>query len=156
MGFLIICKRPAPLDHHLQQACPSFWQPRKGHEKCIFETPHNDKKSTFSHLLTVRADGADWPPPLTVSLTVKCSFFYESPKCINAFEENDDYPLIEDQLQYPNAHHFPNSQLLQTPYFAFRCNIWSLKIWLERLPNCLQLIARNYQRIFIIYLIPLL
>ena len=83
-----------------------------------------------SEEISPRAEVADRPPPhpLTVSLTVKCSFFYESPKCINAFEENDDYPLIEDQLQYSNAHHFPNSQLLQTPYFAFRCNIWSLKI----------------------------
>ena len=34
----------------------------------------------FSHLLTVRAEGADPSPPLTVSLTVKrhC-FFYDSP-----------------------------------------------------------------------------
>ena len=31
----------------------------------------------FSHLLTVRAEGAN-PPPLTVSLTVKRPFFYDS------------------------------------------------------------------------------
>ena len=51
----------------------------QGHEKCIFETPHNDIKcvlsiiesysiekngSKFSHLLTVRAKGANPPPPL--------------------------------------------------------------------------------------------
>ena len=48
------------------------------HQKCIFETPHNEIKcvlsiiesysiekngSKFSHLLTVRADGADPPTP---------------------------------------------------------------------------------------------
>ena len=49
---------------------PSFWQPRKGHEKCIFETLHNEikcvlsiKESNFNekmdqNLLTVRAEGA--------------------------------------------------------------------------------------------------
>ena len=78
---MIICKRPVPLNDHLQ--------PQKGHEKSIFDTLHNDIKcvlgiteskfngknrSTFSHLLTVRAEVAD-PPPLTVSLTVKCPFF---------------------------------------------------------------------------------
>ena len=61
-------------------------------EKSIFETPHNEikcvlsiKESNFSgkngsevsHLLTVRAKGAD-PPPLTVSLTVKDPFFMTS------------------------------------------------------------------------------
>ena len=64
---------------------PSFWQPQKGHENCNFETLHNEKKcfecqrikfqwingSPFSHMLTVRAEGAD-SPPHTVSLTVKC------------------------------------------------------------------------------------
>ena len=38
---MIICKRPVPPDDHLQEAGPSFWQPRKGHEKCIFEILHN-------------------------------------------------------------------------------------------------------------------
>ena len=33
--------------------------------------------SKFSHLLTVRAEGAD--PPLTVNLTVKCPFFDDFP-----------------------------------------------------------------------------
>ena len=32
----------------------------------------------FSHLLTVRAEGSDPPPPLTVSLTVKIPFFFTS------------------------------------------------------------------------------
>ena len=34
-------------------------------------------ESNFSHLLTVRAEGAD--PPLTVNLTVKCPFFDDFP-----------------------------------------------------------------------------
>ena len=64
----------------------------KGHEKSMFETPYNEIKcvlstkesnfngkngSKFSHLLTVRAEGADpFPPPLplTVSLTVNYPF----------------------------------------------------------------------------------
>ena len=37
---IIICKRPVPLDDHLQ--------PRKGHEKCIFETLHNEVKCVLS------------------------------------------------------------------------------------------------------------
>ena len=67
---MIICKKPALLDDHLQ--------PPKGHGKHIFETLHNEIKcvliikepnfnrkhgSRFSHLLTVRADGDD-PPSL--------------------------------------------------------------------------------------------
>ena len=49
----------------------------KGHEKCIFETPYNEikcvlsvkesnfneKNQNFEHLLTVRAEVADRPPP---------------------------------------------------------------------------------------------
>ena len=45
---MTICKRPVPLCHHLQEAGPSFWQPRKGHEKCIFETLHNEIKCVLS------------------------------------------------------------------------------------------------------------
>ena len=68
---MIICKRPVPPGDHLQQADPSRWsfargrplqmifckrlvppddhlQPRKGHEKCIFETPHNKIKCALS------------------------------------------------------------------------------------------------------------
>ena len=45
---MIICKRPVPPDHHLQEAGPSFWQPQKGHEKCIFETLHNEIKCVLS------------------------------------------------------------------------------------------------------------
>ena len=62
-----------PPDYHLQEASPSFWQPRKGHEKCIFETQWDkicfDQKDQISMkkrikiLLTVRADRADPPPP---------------------------------------------------------------------------------------------
>ena len=91
---MTICKRPVPLDHHLQEAGPPFWQPRQGRENCIFETLYNEKrcvlsvkesninekKSKFSHLLTVRAEVADpLPPPLTVSLTIKYPFFYRLP-----------------------------------------------------------------------------
>ena len=113
---MIICKRPAPPDDHLQEvdvvppdhhlqeaglfgspfakAGPLFWKPQIGHEKCIFETPHNEikcvlsakesnfngKKIKISHLLTVRAKVADPPPPLAVSLIVKYpGFFYASP-----------------------------------------------------------------------------
>ena len=39
----------AILDHHLQEVGPSFRQPQKGHEKCIFETPHNKIKSVSEH-----------------------------------------------------------------------------------------------------------
>ena len=55
----------------------------------MFETPHNETKCVmsikesnfnekFSHLLTVRAEGAD-PPTLTVSLAVKYSCFLTTP-----------------------------------------------------------------------------
>ena len=37
---MIICKRPAPLGDNLQ--------PRKGREKCIFETLQNDLKRVLS------------------------------------------------------------------------------------------------------------
>ena len=37
-----------PPDDHLQEAGPSFWQPRKGHEKCIFETLQNEIKCVLS------------------------------------------------------------------------------------------------------------
>ena len=37
-----------PPDDHLQEAGPSLWQPRKGHKKCIFETPHNEIKCVLS------------------------------------------------------------------------------------------------------------
>ena len=65
-------------------------QPPKEHEKCIFETLHNEMKcvlsikvleingkngSKFSHMLAVRADGAE--PPVTVSLTVNIRFFLQ-------------------------------------------------------------------------------
>ena len=54
-----------PPDDHLQEAGPSFCQPQKGQEKCIFETLHNEiecvlsiKESNFnekiSYLLMVR------------------------------------------------------------------------------------------------------
>ena len=44
----------------------------------FWDPSHWDKMSKFSHLLTVRADGADPPPPPMVSLTVKYPFLYES------------------------------------------------------------------------------
>ena len=67
--WIIIYKRPVPPHDHLR--------PQKGHEKCIFETLHNEIRcvlsvkesnfnekngSKFSHLLTVRAEITD--PPL--------------------------------------------------------------------------------------------
>ena len=82
---MTICKRLVTPDDHLQ--------PQKGHGNCIFETPHNEikcvlsveessfneKRSKFSHLLTVRAEVTDPPlpqgAPLTVSLTVKYPLF---------------------------------------------------------------------------------
>ena len=65
----------------------------KGHEKCIFETLHNEikcvlsvkesnfnkKRSKFSHLLPVRAEVVDPLPPLSVSLTVKYPFLLTTP-----------------------------------------------------------------------------
>ena len=74
---MIVCKKTIPPNDHLQ--------PRKGHEKCIFETLPNDIKCVwvsknqnsmkngckFSHLLVVRAIGAEHPS-LMVSLIVKC------------------------------------------------------------------------------------
>ena len=41
---MTICTRPVPSDHHLQEAGPLFWQPQKGHDKCIFETLHDEPK----------------------------------------------------------------------------------------------------------------
>ena len=38
---IIICKMPVPPDDH--------WQPRKGHEKCIFETLHNEMQCVLSN-----------------------------------------------------------------------------------------------------------
>ena len=45
---MTICKKPVPPDHHLQEAGPSFSQLRQGHEKCIFETLHNEIKCVLS------------------------------------------------------------------------------------------------------------
>ena len=73
---MTICKRPAPhFDHH---------------EKCIFETLHNEmkcvlsvKESNFNEKkikIFTFAYGQGWggwpPPPCTVSLTVKYPFFW--------------------------------------------------------------------------------
>ena len=40
--------RLVPSDYHLQEAGPSFWQPQKGYEKCIFETLHDEIKCVLS------------------------------------------------------------------------------------------------------------
>ena len=77
--WIIICKRPAPhFDNH----------------KCIFETLHTEikcvlsvkesnfnekKRSKFSHLLTVRAEVADPPPPPYGQPDQKISVFYAIP-----------------------------------------------------------------------------
>ena len=78
---MIICKRPVHLHDHLQ--------PRKGHEKCIIETFHNEIKrvlkikesnfnanngSKFLYLLTEVT-----PPSRLVSLTVKYPFSLRLP-----------------------------------------------------------------------------
>ena len=88
------------LDNHLQEAGPSgslfargrpliltttkrawkmhFWDPLQW-DKCVLsvkESNFNEKRSKFSHLLTVRAEGADPTPPLAVSLTVKYLLFF--------------------------------------------------------------------------------
>ena len=52
--------------------------------KCVLSTKESNfngiNGSTFSHLRTVRAEGADPPaPPLTVNLTVKYPCFYDFP-----------------------------------------------------------------------------
>ena len=69
----IICKRPAPPNYNLPVPPGDHLKPQKRHEKWIFETLHNEIKyvlsikesnfngkngSKFSHLLTVRAEGA--------------------------------------------------------------------------------------------------
>ena len=41
------------------------------------------KRSKFSHLLTVRAEVADPPPPLKVSLTVKYPGFVRTPLSVH-------------------------------------------------------------------------
>ena len=50
--------------------------------KCVLsdkESNFNAKNgSKYSHLVTVRAEGAD-PPPITVSLTIKRPFFWTNP-----------------------------------------------------------------------------
>ena len=55
---MIICKGPVTPDHHLQEAGPLFWQPRKGHDKSIFETLHDEPKcfwvSTNQILMKIR------------------------------------------------------------------------------------------------------
>ena len=86
--WMTVCKRLVPPDHHLQEAGPSFWQPRKEHEKSIFETLHNEikcvlsvKESNFNEKnqtfhICLRS-GPRWlTPPHTASLTVKYPFFW--------------------------------------------------------------------------------
>ena len=46
--WIFICKRLVPLGDHLQ--------PRKGHEKCIFETLHNEIKC----VLSIRKSNFNW------------------------------------------------------------------------------------------------
>ena len=73
----------SPSEWSFARGRPSFWQPRKGHEKCIFETLHNEMKCVLSvkelflfFLLIVsssphsycapppaRARSGHWPPP---------------------------------------------------------------------------------------------
>ena len=44
--FLLLLLLPS--GDHLQKAGPSFWQPRKGQEKCIFEILHIEIKCVLS------------------------------------------------------------------------------------------------------------
>ena len=75
-----LLESPIPLftaapDDHLQEAGPSFWQPRKGHEKCIFETLHKDNRGLLQKLLSFRYQnpnqtafrGFYGPPPILKS-----------------------------------------------------------------------------------------
>ena len=77
--WMIICTRPAlHFDNH-EKGMTNF-ETLHSQIRCVLsvkESNFNEKKrSKFSHLLTVRAQEADpSPPPLTVSLTVKCPFF---------------------------------------------------------------------------------
>ena len=68
-----------------------FWQPRQGRENCIFETLYNEKrcvlsvkesninekKSKFSHLLTVRAEVAEPPYLIIVIFFTLTQFLWE-------------------------------------------------------------------------------
>ena len=78
---IIICKRPVPhFDNQEKHMKSAFLRPNE--IKCVLsvkESNFNEKKN--QHLLTVRADGADphlppSAPSLTVSLTIKYSFFF--------------------------------------------------------------------------------
>ena len=69
---MIIYKRPVPPDDYLQ--------PREGHEKCIIETLHNEKKCVLS--IKESNFNEKWIKIFTfspaVSLTEKYPFFYDS------------------------------------------------------------------------------
>ena len=58
---MIICKRPAPLDDHLQEAGSPYdhLQPRKEHETPIFETLYNEIKCVLS-IKESNFDGKKW------------------------------------------------------------------------------------------------
>ena len=78
-----------PLDDHLQEAGPSFWQPWKGMKnaflrpftmRCnVFWVSKNQismKKKIKIFTFAYGQGRGNWPPPLKVSLTVKYSLFF--------------------------------------------------------------------------------
>ena len=88
--FIQILESPSPPYCYFSVRKLSGVQWSKKHEKCIFESPHNDMKdvlsiresnfndtngSKFSHLITVGAEGSDTPPPFrsTQGWTTCCS-----------------------------------------------------------------------------------
>ena len=114
-----------PLDHHLQEAGPSFWQPQKGHEKCIFETLHNvikcvlsvtesnfnEKKDQNFHICL--RSGPRWltpPPPFTVSLTENIRFFTPS---LNFRKELDKYCTFGRLHNRPACHTKPSAIVIR-------------------------------------------
>ena len=76
---------PDPSSCHGYGWIAEKWR-RKGHEKCIFETPHNEIKCVLSikelnfndKRIKIFTSGLT-PPPLTISLAEKYMFFYASP-----------------------------------------------------------------------------
>ena len=78
-----------PPDDHLQEAGPSFWQSRKGYERCIFETLHNEIKCVWvsKYQISMKKDqnfriclrsGPRWLTPPPYSLPDRNLFFTPS------------------------------------------------------------------------------
>ena len=82
-------------------------------KKCIFEAPLNEircvlgikelkfngkNRSKFSHLLLVRAEVADPPTPLTVSLSVKYPFSFPLPLPISPPAFTHSFSVIMEEV----------------------------------------------------------